>query len=63
MFGDLSLLRYKPDFVINLFVIKELYCIVFTDERKQRQPNHNTTTAYNEEIFQPKQRFYYSKLT
>jgi hypothetical protein len=30
-------LRYKPDFVIN-----ELYCIVFTDERQQRQPNHNT---------------------
>jgi hypothetical protein len=37
---------YKPDFVINLFVIKELYCIVFTDERQQRQPNHNTTTYY-----------------
>ena len=34
--GDLSLLRYKPDFVINLFVINELYCIVFTDERQQR---------------------------
>jgi hypothetical protein len=25
--GDLSLLRYKPDFVISLFVINELYCI------------------------------------
>jgi hypothetical protein len=24
--GDLSLLRYKPDFVISLFVINELYC-------------------------------------
>jgi hypothetical protein len=29
--------------VINLFVINELYCIVFTDERQQRQPNHTTT--------------------
>jgi hypothetical protein len=42
--GDLSLLRYKPDFVINLFDINELYCIVCTDERQQRQPNHNTAT-------------------
>ena len=25
--GDLSLLRYKPDFVVSLFVINELYCI------------------------------------
>jgi hypothetical protein len=25
--GDLSLLRYTPDFVINLFVINELYLI------------------------------------
>ena len=25
--GDLSLLRYKPDFVTSLFVINELYCI------------------------------------
>jgi hypothetical protein len=24
--GDLSLLRYKPDFVTSLFVINELYC-------------------------------------
>jgi hypothetical protein len=27
--GDLSLLRYKPDFVISLFFINELYCIYF----------------------------------
>jgi hypothetical protein len=25
--GDLSLLRYKPDFVTSLFIINELYCI------------------------------------
>jgi hypothetical protein len=25
---DLSLLRYKPDFVTSLFVISELYCIL-----------------------------------
>ena len=25
--GDLSLLRYKPDFVTSMFVINELYCI------------------------------------
>ena len=27
--GDLSLLRYKPDFVTGLFVINELYCITY----------------------------------
>ena len=26
---DLSLLRYKPDFVTNLFVINELYCKIY----------------------------------
>ena len=25
--GDLSLLRYKPDFITSLFLINELYCI------------------------------------
>jgi hypothetical protein len=25
--GDLSLLRYKPDFITSLFAINELYCI------------------------------------
>ena len=28
--GDLSLLRYKPDFVTSLFVINELYCMTFS---------------------------------
>ena len=29
--GDLSLLRYKPDFVTSLFAISELYCIILQD--------------------------------
>ena len=35
--GDLSLLRYKPDFVTSLFVIDELYCtLIFNDGLKSR---------------------------
>jgi hypothetical protein len=45
--GDLSLLRYKPDFVTSLFIINELYC----------------TCILMKENFKPKQHFYYSKLT
>ena len=29
--GDLSLLRYKADFVTSLFAISELYCIILQD--------------------------------
>ena len=43
--GDLSLLRYKPDFVTSLFVINELYCICIF------KPNHRCHQQFTNFFF------------
>jgi hypothetical protein len=66
--GNLSLLRYMPDFVTNLFAINELYIYkmewyvicIFGDLLRIL---YSENQAYNEENCKPKQHFYYSKLT
>ena len=38
---DLSLLRYKPDFVTSLFVINELYCIAINSFSIKHEHAHD----------------------
>jgi hypothetical protein len=49
--GDLSLLRYKPDFVTSLFAINELYCILwrsvlFVEETGIPGENHRPVVSH-----------------